>query len=122
MTRTLEGLSDLNVGNLSDINKETLPDHSCTYGMVAIFKSVDINVLFNNLTMLSNDSLQTFNHFIRVRNMDGCSEFKKEDIGSLKLLKEKIDAILPTQMFVRKEAFYRISNSLNESINRYTRD
>lgn len=122
MTRTLEGLSDLNVGNLNDINKEALPDHSCTYGMVAIFKSVDINVLFNNLTMLSNDSLQTFNHFIRVRNMDGCSEFKKEDIGSLKLLKEKIDAILPTQMFVRKEAFYRISNSLNESINRYTRD
>lgn len=118
MTRTLEGLSDSNVGNLSDINKEALPDHSCTYDMVAIFKSVDINVLFNNLTMLSNDSLQTFNHFIRVRNMDGCSEIKKEDIGSLKLLKEKIDAILPTQMFVRKEAFYRISNSLNESINR----
>lgn len=61
MTRTLEGLSDSNVGNLSDINKEALPDHSCTYDMVAIFKSVDINVLFNNLTMLSNDSLQTFN-------------------------------------------------------------
>ena len=63
MTLTLENLKDSNVKELFDINKEALPDHSCTYEMVAIFNSVDISLLFENLGKLNNASLQTFNSF-----------------------------------------------------------
>ena len=67
MTLTLENLKDSNVKELFDINKEALPDHSCTYERVAIFNSVDISLLFENLGKLNNASLQTFNSFIRER-------------------------------------------------------
>ena len=67
MTLTLENLKDSNVKELFDINKEALPDHTCTYERVAIFNSVDISLLFENLGKLNNASLQTFNSFIRER-------------------------------------------------------
>ena len=69
MTLTLENLKDSNVKELFDINKEALPDHSCTYEMVAIFNSVDISLLFENLGKLNNASLQTFNSLLVRRQM-----------------------------------------------------
>lgn len=64
MTLTLENLKDSNVKDLFDINKEALPDHSCTYEMVSIFNSIDISLLFDNLGKLNNASLQTFNSLL----------------------------------------------------------
>lgn len=123
MTRTLENLSDSNVDDLRDINENALPDHSCAYSMVAVFHQVDIGLLFKNLKGLNNDSLQTFNHFIRVRyrlsyNMGNWINQTDDDIEPLQKLKGMIDEILPTEKLMRREAFYRISNSLDGAIKR----
>ena len=67
MTRTLEELSDSNVDELCTLNKQALPDHSCTYDMVSIFNHVDMDKLMDNLLNLSNESLNSFTHFIRDR-------------------------------------------------------
>ena len=76
---------------------------------------------------LSNDSLQKFNHFIRVRyllsyNMGNWINRTDDDIEPLKKLKRMIDEILPTENLMRKEGFYRISNSLNGAIKRCNGD
>lgn len=94
MTLTLENLKDSNVKDLFDINKKALPDHSCTYEMVAIFNSVDISLLFENLGKLNNASLQTFNSFIRERyklshRMGNWISNTNDDIKPLQELKEK---------------------------------
>lgn len=127
MTRTLENLSDSNVDDLCGLNEKALPDHSCAYGSVSIFNQIDIDLLFKKLKGLSNDSLQKFNHFIRVRymlsyNMGNWINRTDDDIESLKKLKRMIDEILPTENLMRKEAFYRISNSLNGAIKRCNGD
>lgn len=49
MTRTLEELSDSNVDELCTLNKQALPDHSCTYDMVSIFNHVVMDKLMDNL-------------------------------------------------------------------------
>lgn len=67
MTRTLEELSDSNVDELCTLNKQALPDHSCTYDMVSIFNHVVMDKLMDNLLKLSNESLNSFTHFIRDR-------------------------------------------------------
>ena len=123
MTLTLENLKDSNVKELFDINKEALPDHSCTYEMVAIFNSVDISLLFENLGKLNNASLQTFNSFIRERyklshRMGNWISNTNDDIKPLQELKEKIDSYILNEQLMRKEAFRRISNSLDGAIKR----
>ena len=123
MTLTLENLKDSNVKELFDINKEALPDHSCTYEMVAIFNSVDISLLFENLGKLNNASLQTFNSFIRERyklshRMGNWINNTNDDIKPLQELKGKIDSYILNEQLMRKEAFRRISNSLDGAIKR----
>lgn len=110
MTLTLENLKDSNVKELFDINKEALPDHSCTYEMVAIFNSVDISLLFENLGKLNNASLQTFNSFIRERyklshRMGNWINNTNDDIKPLQELKGKIDSYILNEQLMRKEAF-----------------
>lgn len=127
MTRTLENLSDSNVDDLCGLNEKTLPDHSCAYGSVSIFNQIDIDLLFKKLKGLSNDSLQKFNHFILVRyllsyNMGNWINRTDDDIEPLQKLKGMIDEILPTEKLMRKEAFYRISKSLNGAIKRCNGD
>lgn len=124
MTLTLENLKDSNVKELFDINKEALPDQSCTYEMVAIFNSVDISLLFENLGKLNNASLQTFNSFIRERyklshRMGNWISNTNDDIKPLQELKGKIDSYILNEQLMRKEAFRRISNSLDGAIKRY---
>lgn len=123
MTLTLENLKDSNVKELFDINKEALPDHSCTYEMVAIFNSVDISLLFENLGKLNNASLQTFNSFIRERyklshRMGNWISNTNDDIKPLQELKGKIDSYILNEQLMRKEDFRRISNSLDGAIKR----
>lgn len=123
ITLTLENLKDSNVKELFDINKEALPDHSCTYEMVAIFNSVDISLLFENLGKLNNASLQTFNSFIRERyklshRMGNWISNTNDDIKPLQELKGKIDSYILNEQLMRKEAFRRISNSLDGAIKR----
>ena len=123
MTLTLENLKDSNVKELFNINKEALPDHSCTYEMVAIFNSVDISLLFENLCKLNNASLQTFNSFIRERyklshRMGNWISNTNDDIKPLQELKGKIDSYILNEQLMRKEAFRRISNSLDGAIKR----
>lgn len=123
MTLTLENLKDSNVKELFNINKEALPDHSCTYEMVAIFNSVDISLLFENLCKLNNASLQTFNSFIRERyklshRMENWISNTNDDIKPLQELKGKIDSYILNEQLMRKEAFRRISNSLDGAIKR----
>ena len=60
MTRTLEELSDSNVDELCTLNKQALPDHSCTYDMVSIFNHVVMDKLMDNLLKLSNESLNSW--------------------------------------------------------------
>lgn len=67
MTCTLEELADSNVDELCTLNKQALPDHSCTYDMVSIFNHVDMDKLMDNLLKLNNESLNSFTHFIRDR-------------------------------------------------------
>ena len=123
MTLTLENLKDSNVKELFDINKKALPDHSYTYEMVAIFNSVDISLLFENLGKLNNASLQTFNSFIRERyklshRMGNWISNTNDDIKPLQELKGKIDSYILNEQLMRKEAFRRISNSLDGAIKR----
>lgn len=96
MTRTLEELSDSNVDELCTLNKQALPDHSCTYDMVSIFNHVDMDKLMDNLLNLSNESLNSFTHFIRDRyylsyNMSDWIHETNDDIKPLEKLKEKVD-------------------------------
>lgn len=123
MTLTLENLKDSNVKELFDINKEALPDHSCTYEMVTIFNSVDISLLFENLGKLNNASLQTFNSFIRERyklshRKGNWISNTNDDIKPLQELKGNIDSYILNEQLMRKEAFRRISNSLDGAIKR----
>lgn len=88
MTRTLEELSDSNVDELCTLNKQALPDHSCTYDMVSIFNHVDMDKLMDNLLNLSNESLNSFTHFIRDRynlsyNMSNWIHETNDDIKPL---------------------------------------
>lgn len=123
MTRTLEELSDSNVDELCTLNKQALPDHSCTYDMVSIFNHVDMDKLMNNLLNLSNESLNSFTHFIRDRyylsyNMSDWIHETNEDIKPLEKLKEKVDEVIKTEEYIRKAAFMNLSKSLDGAIKR----
>lgn len=123
MTRTLEELSDSNVDELCTLNKQALPDHSCTYDMVSIFNHVDMDKLMDNLLNLSNESLNSFTHFIRDRyylsyNMSDWIHETDEDIKPLEKLKEKVDEIIKTEKYIRKAAFMNLSKSLDGAIKR----
>lgn len=123
MTRALEELSDSNVDELCTLNKQALPDHSCTYDMVSIFNHVDMDKLMNNLLKLNNESLNTFTHFIRDRyylsyNMSDWIHETNDDIKPLEKLKEKVDEIIKTEEYIRKAAFMNLSKSLDGAIKR----
>lgn len=123
MTRTLEELSDSNVDELCTLNKQALPDHSCTYDMVSIFNHVDMDKLMNNLLKLNNESLNTFTHFIRDRydlshNLGNWIHETDEDIKPLEKLKEKVDETIKSEEYIRKGAFMNLSKSLDGAIKR----
>ena len=123
MTRTLEELSDSNVDELCTLNKQALPDHSCTYDMVSIFNHVDMDKLMDNLLNLSNESLNSFTHFIRDRyylsyNMSNWINETNDDIKPLEKLKEKVDEVIKTEEYIRKGAFMNLSKSLDGAIKR----
>lgn len=123
MTRILEELSDSNVDELCTLNKQALPDHSCTYDMVSIFNHVDMDKLMDNLLNLSNESLNSFTHFIRDRyklsyNMSDWIHETNDDIKPLEKLKEKVDEIIKTEEYIRKAAFMNLSKSLDGAIKR----
>lgn len=123
MTRTLEELSDSNVDELCTLNKQALPDHSCTYDMVSIFNHVDMDKLMDNLLNLSNESLNSFTHFIRDRyylsyNMSDWKHETNDDIKPLEKLKEKVDKVIKTEEYIRKAAFMNLSKSLDGAIKR----
>lgn len=123
MTRTLEELSDSNVDELCTLNKQALPDHSCTYDMVSIFNHVDMDKLMDNLLNLSNESLNSFTHFIRDRyylsyNMSDWIHETDEDIKPLEKLKEKVDETIKSEEYIRKAAFMNLSKSLDGAIKR----
>lgn len=123
MTTTLENLTDSNVAKLCDINEGALPDHSRTYNMVAIFNHVDISKLMKQLRSLSNESLNLFNHFIRSRyelnsRLGNWIHETENDIEPLRQLKSKIDIEQTKQQYMRKEAFRKISFSLEGAIKR----
>ena len=123
MTRTLEELSDSNVDELCTLNKQALPDHSCTYDMVSIFNHVDMDKLMGNLLNLSNESLNSFTHFIRDRyylsyNMSDWKHETNDDIKPLEKLKGKVDEVIKTEEYIRKAAFMNLSKSLDGAIKR----
>lgn len=123
ITRTLEELSDSNVDELCTLNKQALPDHSCTYDMVSIFNHVDMDKLMNNLLKLNNESLNTFTHFIRGRydlshNLGNWIHETDEDIKPLEKLKEKVDETIKSEEYIRKGAFMNLSKSLDGAIKR----
>lgn len=123
MTRTLEELSDSNVDELCTLNKQALPDHSCTYDMVSIFNHVDMDKLMDNLLKLSNESLNSFTHFIRDRynlsyNVSNWIHETNDDIKPLEKLKEKVDEGIKTEKYIRKAAFMNLSKSLDGAIKR----
>lgn len=123
MTRTLEQLSDSNVDELCTLNKQALPDHSCTYDMVSIFNHVDMDKLMDNLLNLSNESLNSFTHFIRDRyylsyNMSDWIHETNDDIKPLEKLKGKVDEVIKTEKYIRKAAFMNLSKSLDGAIKR----
>ena len=123
MTRTLEELSDSNVDELCTLNKQALPDHSCTYDMVSIFNHVDMDKLMGNLLNLSNESLNSFTHFIRDRynlsyNVSNWINETNDDIKPLEKLKEKVDEVIKTEEYIRKAAFMNLSKSLDGAIKR----
>lgn len=123
MTRTLEELSDSNVDELCTLNKQALPDHSCTYDMVSIFNHVDMDKLMNNLLKLNNESLNTFTHFIRGRydlshNLGNWIPETDDDIKPLEKLKEKVDETIKSEEYIRKGAFMNLSKSLDGAIKR----
>lgn len=123
MTRTLEELSDSNVDELCTLNKQALPDHSCTYDMVSIFNHVDMDKLMGNLLNLSNESLNTFTHFIRGRydlshNLGNWINETDDDIKPLEKLKEKVDETIKSEEYIRKGAFMNLSKSLDGAIKR----
>lgn len=123
MTRTLEELSDSNVDELCTLNKQALPDHSCTYDMVSIFNHVDMDKLMDNLLNLSNESLNSFTHFIRDRyylsyNMSDWIHETNDDIKPLEKLKGKVDEVIKTEEYIRKAAFMNLSKSLDGAIKR----
>lgn len=123
MTRTLEELSDSNVDELCTLNKQALPDHSCTYDMVSIFNHVDMDKLMDNLLNLSNESLNSFTHFIRDRyylsyNMSDWIHETNDDIKPLEKLKEKVDETIKSEEYIRKGAFMNLSKSLDGAIKR----
>lgn len=127
MTTTLENLTDSNVAKLCDINEGALPDHSRTYNMVAIFNHVDISILMKQLQSLSNESLNLFNHFIRSRyelnsRLGNWIHETENDIEPLRQLKSKIDIEQTKQQYMRKEAFRKISFSLEGAIKRCNGD
>ena len=127
MTTTLENLTDSNVAKLCDINEGALPDHSRTYNMVAIFNHVDISKLMKQLRSLSNESLNLFNHFIRSRyelnsRLGNWIHETENDIEPLRQLKSKIDIEQTKQQYMRKEAFRKISFSLEGAIKRCNGD
>lgn len=123
MTRTLEELSDSNVDELCTLNKQALPDHSCTYDMVSIFNHVDMDKLMDNLLKLNNESLNSFTHFIRDRynlsyNVSNWINETNDDIKPLEKLKEKVDEVIKTEKYIRKAAFMNLSKSLDGAIKR----
>lgn len=123
MTRTLEELSDSNVDELCTLNKQALPDHSCTYDMVSIFNHVDMDKLMDNLLKLNNESLNSFTHFIRDRynlsyNVSNWINETNDDIKPLEKLKEKVDETIKSEEYIRKGAFMNLSKSLDGAIKR----
>ena len=77
----------------------------------------------DNLLNLSNESLNSFTHFIRDRynlsyNMSDWIHETNDDIKPLEKLKEKVDEVIKTEKYIRKAAFMNLSKSLDGAIKR----
>ena len=110
MTRTLEELSDSNVDELCTLNGQALPDQSHTYDMVSIFNHVDMDKLMDNLLKMSNESLNSFTHFIRDRY--------KLSYNMGNWIHETNDVVIKNEKYIRKAAFMNLSKSLDGAIKR----
>ena len=63
----LENLTDENVSKLIDMERESTPDHSKSYDMVAIFKNVDIDKHVKAVLSLSNRGKNIYGSFLASR-------------------------------------------------------
>jgi hypothetical protein len=103
MTYALQHITDDNIGQLSAIEQNTLPDHSTSFVWTSIFDKVNIDTLFNAIVLLANKGRLQFAMFISNRynlcfalsesmNKDGAFSDDKKPLEDLnKKLNEELD-------------------------------
>jgi len=120
-------LNDSNVANLSQLSKETTPDHQCSYNMTSIFKNIDAEVVSSSLLKLKNSSIMIFCQFLSQHYMfsfslgDGYNRFQ-EDLTCLTKLKTSISPECNLRTSVDGYVLNKLVNYLDGAIKRASGD
>lgn len=121
MQLALRNLSEDNVYSLSDIDKESYPDHSSTYELRSIFATEDARQLFNQIKRLSNMGREEFSHFLYVHyklnyNISNYRNRYESDLPVLLELKGLIDKEIINSISVDRYVFKNLSDIVGKSI------
>lgn len=77
--KILRKLSDENVGELIKLEEESYPDHSRSYSHIPVFEKEDPNLLFDEISKLSNKGRYEFRNFLVMHYKLGHKEDKLKE-------------------------------------------
>lgn len=125
MTIALENISASNIDEPIALLEAALPDHSCTYGMTAIFNNVDIERMLNSIASLDNRSrnrLRLFfteryklNYRLQQGNRSYCYD---DDVKGLEDLKQGVENFISHTAGLERESFNSLNKRIEASIQR----
>ena len=124
MQKTLNNLSNENVQQLIELDKESTPDHHSPYSLSPILKDQDATALMGKIKRLKNCNVRQFAFFLAEHFMlhyglgsDFTDRFK-DDGDVLRELKEQTDNELENLSGIRMLAFQYLQKVLNGCIQR----
>ena len=118
----LENLTDETCERLSLALNAVLPVKQIFYRDTSIFQEADVDKVSNSILGLSNESRNTFLHFLLFRykltssgnEIEYLSKYCQSDLPQLKLINQKLKIEAANKRFIEKYSIEKITNLIDE--------
>lgn len=118
----LENLTDETCERLSLALNDVLPVKQKSYKDTSIFQEADVDKVSNSILGLSNESRNTFLHFLLFRykltssgnEIECLSKYCQSDLPQLKLINRKLKIEAANKRFIEKYSIEKITNLIDE--------
>ena len=118
----LENLTDETCERLNPALNDVVPVKQCLYRDTSIFQEADADKVSKSILGLSNESRNTFLHFLQFRykytswgsEIEHLSKYCQSDLPQLKLINERLKAEAANRRLIEKYSIEKITNLIDE--------